>query len=299
MKTELADKKFYFGEKGFPLTVRKVKSGAAASHEHDLTQVKHYHDFCELVAIMSGSGIHWIEGNEYPVVAGDIFLFQGRQKHFFKEMKGVLLYNIMYDPAKLPLPFEQLKMIPGYHAFFLLEPSYRKKHQFKSKLHLQRTTLAAISGIIKRIEEEDKKRSPGYQAAMTALLAELMVNISRQYSSNVKTLEAGALLRIGEVIGAMEQAPEKKWTLGKLAKTAGMSESNLLRVFREATGQTPIENLIHLRIQNAMSLLSETDKPIYIIANETGFADSNYFCRQFRKIAGVSPKKHRENLSSK
>ena len=70
--------------------------------------------------------------------------------------------------------------------------------------------------------------------------------------------------------------------------------SNLMRVFRKATGQTPIEYLVRLRIQRAMDMLRNTDLTVTEIALEVGFNDSNYFTRQFRRILGESPRSFRQ-----
>jgi AraC-like DNA-binding protein len=74
-----------------------------------------------------------------------------------------------------------------------------------------------------------------------------------------------------------------------------MSKSNLLAVFKEATGHSPIEYLIRLRLHNAAEMLASTSLSISEIAAECGFADSNYLTRQFRKIYNISPREFRKN----
>jgi AraC-like DNA-binding protein len=72
-----------------------------------------------------------------------------------------------------------------------------------------------------------------------------------------------------------------------------------MRVFRKATGQTPIDYLVRLRIQKSISLLRNTDQPIIEIALESGFNDSNYFTRQFRKLTNESPSAYRKRISAR
>ncbi len=103
----------------------------------------------------------------------------------------------------------------------------------------------------------------------------------------------GSTYCVGNVIGALENDFSKEWKLDELLNIAHMSRSNLMRVFRKATGQTPIEYLVRLRIQKAMELLQSTDLSITEIALEVGFNDSNYFTRQFRRILGESPRAFR------
>jgi len=112
------------------------------------------------------------------------------------------------------------------------------------------------------------------------------------------TTEAHALLRVGHVIGALENDFQKDWKLENLLSIAHMSRSNLMRVFRKATGQTPIEYLIRLRIQRAMALLRNSTLSVTEIAFEVGFKDSNYFTRQFRRVLGQSPRSFRQASAS-
>ncbi len=294
MKPTIADGIHYFGLSGFPLAVRRVRTDAAhaPSHPHDLTEVEHSHDFCELVIVTRGSALHCLENVELPVTAGDVFLLQGRQKHYFHKRNNLDLINIMYDPEKISLPENELRKMPGYCAMFLLEPAYRRQHRFASRLHLKRVPLAHVEQLAKEMERECKKEEPGHEVALCAKLLELMVYLSRAYT-RTDTTEAQALLRVGTVIGALENDFSKDWRLDDLLKIAHMSNSNLMRIFRKATGQTPIEYLVRLRIQKAMELLRNTDLTITEIAMEVGFNDSNYFSRQFRRVVGTTPREFR------
>jgi len=295
MKSVIADGIHYFGLSGFPLAVRRVRTDAAhsPSHPHDLTEVEHCHDFCELVIVTQGGAMHWLEGREFPVTAGDVFLLQGNQRHYFYNRQNLDLINIMYDPEKIGLPENGLRRMPGYCAMFMLEPTYRRQHRFASRLHLKRIPLAHVEALAEEMEHEGQEANPGYEVALRAKLLELLVYLSRAYTET-DTTEAHALLRVGNVIGALENDFSKEWTLDELTAIAHMSRSNLMRVFRKATGQTPIEYLLRLRIQKTMELLRNTDLSITEIAMEVGFNDSNYFTRQFRKIVGKSPSKFRE-----
>ena len=107
----IADGTNYFGINGFAVTVRRVKTDTehTPSHPHDLTEIEHYHDFCELVIVTHGQSMHHLEGNDFPVTAGDIFLLQGMQRHYFYDRKDLDLINIMYDPEQVGLPENELR----------------------------------------------------------------------------------------------------------------------------------------------------------------------------------------------
>ena len=156
--------------------------------------------------------------------------------------------------------------------------------------------LAHVEQLAEEMERECERAEPGHEVALRAKLLELMVYLSRSYIGS-KSTEAHALLRVGNVIGALEKEFSKDWKLDELLKIAHMSRSNLMRVFRAATGQSPIEYLLRLRIQKAMSLLRNSGLTITEIAMEVGFNDSNYFTRQFKRIHGQSPRRFRAQVT--
>jgi AraC-like DNA-binding protein len=123
---------------------------------------------------------------------------------------------------------------------------------------------------------------------LLARLLELMVFLSRQYGDN-RTEGGRVLLRVGGVIGALERDFARPWTVDEMAAMARMSRSSFLRAFRRAQGVAPVEFLVERRLREAERLLRETDRAITEIALDTGFSDSNYLARQFRRRRGCSP----------
>jgi AraC-like DNA-binding protein len=292
--TVIAGSKHYFDHGTYPVTVLRVRADGShrPSHPHDLTEVEHEHDFCELAVVTGGSARHSLEGRNFPVTAGDVFVLQGHQKHFFHDCDALELINVMYDPNRIPLPESELRQLPGYCALFILEPNYRHQHRFTSRLHLQRTALGKAEAIIREMEIELNEGGAGCEAVLYTRLLDLMVYLSRAYLSSGST-EAQALLRVGHVICELERNYAHPWTLDELMALCGMSRSTLMRVFRKATNQTPVDYLVRLRIQKSMELLKQTSLTITQIALDVGFNDSNYYSRQFRKAHGCSPSEYR------
>ncbi|MBD5780220.1 AraC family transcriptional regulator [Pelagicoccus sp. NFK12] len=289
----------YFDNPQHPLTVRRIKAGSHSeiTHEHDLTEIRHTHDFCELSLITKGSAMHWLEGAEFPVTTGDVFVLQGHQSHYYYDLQNLEMTNIMFDPELLNLPEARLRKIPGYRALFLLEPLFRKQHRFTSHLHLNRKALAHSERIALELDQELRRKLEGYEAAMFAKFVELVVFLSRLYQDSGST-NAEALLRVAKVIGCIEDDFAKQWKVEDFAAMAHMSRANFMRVFRTATGETPINYLLQLRIQKAMTLLMSTKLSVSEIAFEVGFNDSNYFTRQFKASQNMSPVAYRRSHSN-
>jgi AraC-like DNA-binding protein len=79
-----------------------------------------------------------------------------------------------------------------------------------------------------------------------------------------------------------------------LASAAFLSRAHFIRRFREAFGETPHRYLQRRRIERAMAMLRNTDKPVTEIAMEVGFASLGTFSRTFRDVLGLTPRAYRE-----
>lgn len=85
--------------------------------------------------------------------------------------------------------------------------------------------------------------------------------------------------------------------IGELACMENLSVSRYRAAFRAHTGLSPSEYLAGLRMRNACTMLEQTDLSIQEIAQASGYEDSLYFSRIFRKNIGLSPSQYREMCS--
>jgi len=78
-----------------------------------------------------------------------------------------------------------------------------------------------------------------------------------------------------------------------LARVASVSDAHFIRTFRGTFGETPHRYLQRRRVERAMFLLRETDRPITEISLDVGFSSLGTFSRTFRAIVGASPTEYR------
>ncbi len=83
-------------------------------------------------------------------------------------------------------------------------------------------------------------------------------------------------------------------SVASLAGACNISVSALERRFKKHLNKTPHQYINEVRLDNARQMLLETDKPIGLIALETGFADHSHFTRAFARQCGVTPRKLRQ-----
>jgi AraC family L-rhamnose operon transcriptional activator RhaR/AraC family L-rhamnose operon regulatory protein RhaS len=278
-------KEDWFHPDGFPLVV--------ARRDPQEPFGLHSHEFCEIVIITGGTGLHVTGQESWPLAAGDVFVIGGKRPHDYQNMEGLCLINILFDPAALRMDLLDLPTLSGYHALFTLEPVWRRRHKFKSRLRLAPKDLAVAIGIIDQLDHELRDRAAGFRFLATALYMQLIGVLSRCYSRS-RNPDSRALLRLAEAISYLETYYAEPVDLDELARTAHMSKRGFIRAFRAAMGSAPIAYLIQLRLNRAADLLRHTSQSITDIAFHVGFTDSNYFSRQFHKVLGITPRTYRQ-----
>jgi len=254
----------------------------------------HSHEgFCELVIIYGGHGTHFTAESKYPVGEGDVFVIAGEMAHGYKDVEDLCLLNVVFDPLHFLAKLPDIKKLPGYHALFSLEPKYREQHRFESRLRLSPNELAHVVSLITELARYTTDRPRGYEFIARALFMELVWFLCDCYVKGGHP-SSHSLILMGQVISFIESNYAEDLCLDRLAKVARMSVRNLLLLFREATGLSPIDYLIRLRIARSCEFLHQTSAPVTDVAFQVGFQDSNYFARQFRRVMGMPPSEYRE-----
>ena len=97
-------------------------------------------------------------------------------------------------------------------------------------------------------------------------------------------------LKIAEYL---EQHLADSITLGKLTSSFAVNRNKLNEIFVKQTSMTCLNYLLHLRIDLAKSMLSNTDLPVGEISGRVGYPDPNYFTKVFRESTGMTPSQFR------
>jgi AraC-like DNA-binding protein len=253
----------------------------------------HAHGFDELVVILRGTAVHVVDAQPFAVHSGDVFVVSGNHRHQYREMHGLALANILFDANALGMPDWDIRSLPGFHALFELEPVLRTQEKFNSRLHLNERQLNIVSDRLRELQHEAATRAPGYRVMAKGLFMQLSVFLSRCYADTPAD-ESLDLLRLGDAIAHIETHYAEKITLDTLAKKACLSARHFQRIFHDCLGRSPIDYLLHVRIQRAAEMLRRTDRTITDIALDCGFSDGNYFTRCFRTVMEQTPRRYRQ-----
>ncbi len=142
-----------------------------------------------------------------------------------------------------------------------------------------------------------KEKSKGYEIHMRNALSELLLLIWSNYTS----CESGngyASIRSAERMKTMLRFIHlhfnEEISLHDLAEEALISQSEVLRCFRNTVWTTPMQYIKDYRIQRASLLLTNTDLTSSQVALECGFQSSSYFIKTFKEKMGCTPLNYRK-----
>ena len=153
------------------------------------------------------------------------------------------------------------------------------------------TTSAGIAaGIDLALALVERRHGPRLTAAVAR---EMVIYLRRDGTHKQESvyLDYRAHLHPGvhRVQDALSAHPERRRTLRELAGVANMSERNLTRAFRQATGISVGEYVAKLRLELAGSLLADPRLNIEAVAARCGFESARQFRRTWKKVFGTPP----------
>jgi AraC family L-rhamnose operon transcriptional activator RhaR/AraC family L-rhamnose operon regulatory protein RhaS len=285
MNAILYPQETHFDDDSFPFI--------ACHYQQKLEGENHYHDFYELVIVLNGSGQHITAGKGYSISRGDVFVIKPFVQHTYKNIHDLEIENILFVPEKLNIPQADIRNISGYFALFDAEPMLREKHDFKSRLTLTHEQLAIVTQIIIKLHSELKNKDDGFRFMIITYFMQLIGYLSRCYSHS-REKHSQKLLQISSMIDFIETNYHNHVTLNKIAAKGNISGRTADRIFKEALKMSPIEYLLKVRINNAKNLLKNQQCTVSEAAFQSGFNDSNYFTKQFKKFTAISPRKYKK-----
>lgn len=90
----------------------------------------------------------------------------------------------------------------------------------------------------------------------------------------------------------IEQNYEQKLNIDEIAGFVNMNVRSLLRRFKKATSNTPLEYIQRVKIEAAKKKLESSTETILEVMYSIGYNDEKAFRNTFRKYSGLSPKEY-------
>ncbi len=246
----------------------------------------HCHDFSSLIYIISGSCTYNIDNVLYPVKKGDIILcnpgiYHGRilaeEEEITEFHVGVGNLCIKNMPRDGLIPQGACPVV-----------SMVKHEQDFSKCYND-------------IMSEQEKNEPGGDLVIKTLVMKLIVIFLREtyYIEKAGSIGLYSLEYyerndlVNTIISFINENYMKNISLDKISKNMYLSPVYISRIFKEETGESPINYLIKTRLNKARDLLEEGRLSIKSVAESVGYNDAYYFSKLYKKYFGCPPSRHR------
>ncbi len=256
----------------------------------------HKHDYGEIAFVLGGTGVHVTDTEKYSLMRGDVFVINGDKAHGFTNLKDLHIFNILYSYKQFNLLKKELKKLKGFNILFADQPSQRNFKGFNSKFRLNNKQLRKISILLKLFNEECSYNFPLNNVVVKILFEMIIIQICRDYSHS-DVPETDVLSEIKKASDYIKENFVRPINLIELTEMTKMTIPVFRKNFKEITGFTPINLVIHMRIAEATRLLIEEKLKIKEVAIKVGFNNQSYFVRTFKKEIGVTPKQYMKKNS--
>lgn len=249
----------------------------------------HYHPEYELTFIVKGNGMRLVGDSYLPFQAGDLVLLGSGIPHTWESD-----INSHETVAAVVIQFSEdfIANFMNSEAFYtikkLLQASIRGlffPSPLAKDIELQMSTIAAEKGVKQITALLNVLNDVAFQNHQTLA--------SPFYSpKNSKENET----RINTVFNYIKQNVASTILLEQAAASVHLTTGAFCKFFKRMTGKTFSDYVNEIRIGNACSLITQTDKTIAQIALESGFENQTYFNRVFLKKKECTPKQFRQKV---
>jgi AraC-like DNA-binding protein len=246
--------------------------------------VYHEHDYTEFAYVLSGKGRYLIEGEEFDVEAGDFVICNPGIKHT----------HIVLNPKEPTIEF-----IAGFTDFHFknMAPNSIELPDQSYILHTTAELKQEISKHCFAMIAEKESNQAGRYFMFKTYLMQMLLLVIREITDVEKTEQKGCNFEtynknyaVNRIINYLNENYEHKISLEQIAHNMYLSPVYISKIFKEETGESPINYLIKIRLEKAKDILLNSDGgSIKNIANQVGYDDVYHFSKLFKKYYGISP----------
>ncbi len=235
-------------------------------NKHGINDMQYFKNPC-IGYLLKGRGDFLYKGKKYTAFEGDL-IYIAKGTRYYSVWSGnpdIEFYSVGFS---------------YYNPYDMNDRRFQIVKSFKREY---------FDKMYERYKKEDLLASNGYFYLMMSELIDKLEETPDTYY--LKSIEP-AIKYINENLC-------EKVSVSELSRMCGLSESRFHHLFKDITGNTPIEYKNNLIIEEALRLLYETDMTIENISEELNFSSPAFFRRIFKGVTGKNPKDIRKNKTKK
>ena len=233
----------------------------------------------QLLYVASGKTHFYFGDQERIVTAEQMVLFQPRQPQhyeYFAEDKPEV-YWVHFTGS-------DVKNILRHYGIPLDDPVFYSGNS------------SSYAYLFKEMIHEFQTCRVGYQELLEMYLRQILLLIARSREERKPAVSSFIQDEMEIARRYFTEHYNEEINIEEYAKSRGMSISWFLRNFKQLTAKSPMQYVLTIRINNAVSLLESTSYNINEISSIVGYDNPLYFSRIFKKQKGISPSDFRKNL---
>lgn len=236
----------------------------------------------EISYLERGEQTYVVDGKEYHMRGGDVFVTQPDQPHGtgnYPEGKGVMFWMLI----RLPGESTTILDLPEEEGAELIKKLRNLPHHFRGHRSLKETLY--------RIFEVHGRDAGTLQTLnIRNLLIRYLLDVAHSAEFEDQSQISPEIL---EVMRFVRENLERNYMLEDLAARVGLSVSRFKARFKDEVGVPPADYVARQKVNKAMKLLRTTGMPITQIATSLGYSSSQYFATAFRRYSGKTPSQAR------
>ncbi len=254
--------------------------GKDTFHDNNFGPIKpNRHTFYEIMFILEGEGVHYIDFQEYKIQKGMLFLISPSQVHHWDQVGRLEQYMVRFDESI----FFDTTFFENCSVF-----------NFDS-LFLQNDKYDLIESSFYDLHNEFKMQKTWTKKAIACLLKLLLIRIRRV--APVENHSNKNIDLFGKLNNLIHQNGYKIEKPNIYAKQMKVQTKQLNEVIKEFSGMNCGEYIRLKTILEAKRLFIHTTLTSNEISFQLGFVDSAYFSRFFKRETGVTPKEFKKGYT--
>lgn len=256
----------------------------------------HAHHELEISCVPSGTGTYRIKDREYDIRPGDVFILPNTDYHGLSLKENERINNVVihFDSSFI---WNSLANDLDYNFLLVFFESGR---HFSHRLDRENPATPRIFALMQEILQEFTQQRDGYELMVKIKLQTIFAEIIRNYDYIDREQARHPLPRedvaqLNQVMQYIDNHLDSDIRLAQLAAIAHVSPAYFSTLFKRYNGLSPVEFIVHKRVQRAIELIRTTSMNMTDVAMASGFNNSTNFYKAFRKVTGRTPVSYRRD----
>ena len=252
----------------------------------------HWHPEIELTLITKGTMLYRVNNHSFVLSKGQALFGNSSTLH-----TGAMLEN--QDCEYLSVTFDP-KLVYGYENSAVYTKYVKPviRNQMLSALHFDRSAdwHRDVITILTEITQLESEKAPVYELDMICRLQAFwkLLFLNTEPCTDETAHDKKTYDRIRSIISYIEANYASDLTLKAISGSIHVSRSECSRLFKKYMQISLFDFIARYRIEKSVEYLTTTNYSITEIADLTGFNDSNYYTKVFRRQKGCPPSRYRQ-----